>query len=193
MGWVDSTLDFFTWNSNIPITTNLQNTQLTLQGSGIQNNCFFRAKSSFTTAGDSTFINDVNKSNAPISQFKKLKVSFTGSVNPNGTNAYIWATPEVAISRNGWRCQTIIRTPSTRLRLGFGNGRDWVTKSYEQIYILPLNISWTGGGDYYYDPDHQYDDAYNGTIIGFEFSLDRDSSLRTVWGSMLNLKIVYTN
>lgn len=194
---MDGTLDFFTWNSNIPITTNLQNTQLTLQGSGIQNDCFFRAISSFTTAGDSTFINDVNKSNAPISQFKKLKVSFTGSVNPNGTNAYIWATPEVAILHDRWRCQTIIRAINagltTTLRLGFGNGRDWITKSYEQIYNLPLNISWTGGGNYYYDPDYQYDDAYNGTIIGFEFRLDRDSSLRTVWGSMSNLKIVYTN
>ena len=190
---MDGTLDFFTWNSNIPITTNLQNTQLTLQGSGIQNDCFFRAISSFTTAGDSTFINDVNKSNAPISQFKKLKVSFTGSVNPNMTYAYIWATPKVAILRDGWRYETIIRGPGRTLRLGFGNGRDWVTKSYEQIYILPLNIGWTGGADYYYDPDHQYDDAYNGTIIGFEFRLDRDSTRRTVWGIMSNLKIVYTN
>ena len=190
---MDGTLDFFTWNSNIPITTNLQNTQLTLRGSGIQNDCFFRAISSFTTVGDSTFINDVNKSNAPISQFKKLKVSFTGSVNPNGTYAYILATPEVAIPRDGWRHHTIIRTPTGRLRLGFGNGRDWITKSYEKIYNLPLNISWTGGGNYYYDPDHQYDDAYNGTIIGFEFRLARESSLRTVWGSMSNLKIVYTN
>ena len=166
---------------------------MTLQGSGVQDDCFFRAKSSFSTAGDSTFINDVNRANAPITQFKKLKVSFTGSVNPNGTYAYIWAYPWVAIQRDRWRCQAIIRTPSNSLRLGLGNGRDWVTKSYEQIYDLPPNIAWTGGGDYYYDPDHQYNNAFNGTIIGFEFSLDRDSGLRTVWGSMSNLKIVYTN
>ena len=204
VGWTDSTLDFFTWNSNIPITTNLQNTQLTLQGSDDLNDhfaYFFRAKSSFATAGDSTFMNDVNRANVPITQFKKLKVSFTGSVNPNGTGAYIWARPWVAVQRNGWKCVSVgLKTVGAGkyqfLRLSFGNGRDWVTESYEQIYDLPLDIEYVGGGigpatDYSYANGHY--STYSGTIVGFTFYLDKDYNRRTVWGSMSNLKIVYTN
>ena len=196
VGWTDSTLDFFAWNSNIPITTNVQNTQLSISGSGVYFAYFFRAKSSFTTAGDSTFINDVNRVNAPITQFKKLKVSFTGSVNPNGTYAYIWAYPWVAVQRDEWKCvsiekKTIGSGTYQYLGLSFGNGRDWVTKSYEQIYNLPLDIAWGGGMNYSYA--NGYYSEYSGTIIGFMFYLDRDSTLRTVWGSMSNLKIVYTN
>ena len=144
-------------------------------------------------------MNDVNRANVPITQFKKLKVSFTGSVNPNGTYAYIWARPWVAVQHNGWKCASVeVKTVGggkyRYLRLAFGNGRDWVTESYEQIYDLPLDIEYIGNGllgDYSYA--NGYYSKYSGTIVGFTFYLDRSSTNRTVWGSMSNLKIVYTN
>ena len=198
-GWVDSTLDFFTWNSNIPITTNVQTVQLSADTSN-EFAWFFHAKSSFNVVGDSTFINDIDQSNIPTAYFKKFKVSFTGSVNPNGTSTSIWAIPWVAVPRNGWVCTHVDYKMLGSGRylsasISFGNGDDWITRSYEQIYELPLDIAWVPGmgSTYVYKNGHYWNDDYDGAIVGFEIFLERNSTSRFVEGTISDLKFIYIN
>ena len=198
---MDAALDFFTWNSNIPITKNLQTIQLSA-GAGSEFAWFFQAKSSFSTAGDSTFINDVEWSNVPTAHFKKFKVSFTGSVKPNGTSTDIWAIPWVAVPRNGWVCvpvdfKMIGSSRYLSASVSFGNSGDWVTKSYEEIYELPLDIAWVPGmgSTYVYKNGYYWNESYSydGTIVGFEIFLERNSTSRFVEGTISDLKFIYTN